>query len=385
MLREGDVRIPAGCAIAALVNLRGLPFAGTRIADCIAVMRERSNGLGGGFAAYGIYPEMKDYYAVHVFFDGIPEKREFEYQLRRHFRVVSTGPIPTRRNDEIHNPPIIWRYFVSPENSLLAEEPVRRQEFMVSFITGVNAASNGAYIVSFGKNMGVFKGVGFPEDIADFFRLDEYRGYLWTAHGRFPTNTPGWWGGAHPFALLETTVIHNGEISSYDANRRFIEMYGYRCSLQTDTEVIAYIFDFLCRRLGMSQEEAALIVAPPLWDELAMMEEETANRITRIRAVFSSLLLNGPFSIVLATPDGIMALNDRLKLRPMVAAENEDFVAVASEEAAIRKILTGINRIWSPRGGEPVWGKVDLTHPEREPLYAGEGGSDDAEAAKSKI
>ncbi len=373
MLREGDIRIPAGCAIAALVNRSGRVFSGTRIADCIAVMRERSNGLGGGFAAYGIYPELKDHYAVHVFFDRIPERYEFEYQLRRHFQVISTGPIPTRRKAEIKNPPEIWRYFVSPGNGLLKEEPSRRQQHMVSFITGINAASNGAYIVSFGKNMGVFKGVGFPEDIADFFRLDEYKGYLWTAHGRFPTNTPGWWGGAHPFALLETTVIHNGEISSYDANRRFIEMYGYRCSLQTDTEVIAYIFDFLCRRLGLSQAEAALIVAPPLWDEIAMMDPETAGRITRMRSVFASLLLNGPFSIVLATSEGIMALNDRLKLRPMVAAENEEYVAVASEEAAIRKILPSITRIWSPRGGEPVWGKVDSALPECEPLYAGEG------------
>lgn len=32
-------------------------------------MHERSNGLGGGFAAYGIYPEYRDFYAFHVFFE----------------------------------------------------------------------------------------------------------------------------------------------------------------------------------------------------------------------------------------------------------------------------------------------------------------------------
>ena len=67
---------------------------------------------------------------------------------------------------------------------------------------------------------------------------EEYEGYSWTAHGRYPTNTPGWWGGAHPFTLLDYSIVHNGEISSYDANRRFIEMFGYKCNLQTDTEVI---------------------------------------------------------------------------------------------------------------------------------------------------
>jgi hypothetical protein len=44
--------------------------------------------------------------------------------------------------------------------------------------------------------MGVFKAVGFPEDVGEFYMLDEYEGYSWTVHGRYPTNTPGWWGAA---------------------------------------------------------------------------------------------------------------------------------------------------------------------------------------------
>ena len=38
------------------------------------------------------------------------------------------------------------------------------------------------------------------------------------------------------------------EISSYDANRRYIEMFGYQCTLLTDTEVITYIIDYLLRK-----------------------------------------------------------------------------------------------------------------------------------------
>ena len=38
-------------------------------------MRDRSNGLGGGFAAYGIYPEYKDFYALHVFTQIPPQRR----------------------------------------------------------------------------------------------------------------------------------------------------------------------------------------------------------------------------------------------------------------------------------------------------------------------
>jgi glutamate synthase domain-containing protein 1 len=98
-----------------------------------------------------------------------------------------------------------------------------------------------------GKDMGVFKGVGFPEDVAEFFCLEDYQGYLWSCHSRFPTNTPGWWGGAHPFNILDWTVVHNGELSSYGINRRYLEMYGYKCTMQTDTEVLTAV-DLLMRR-----------------------------------------------------------------------------------------------------------------------------------------
>ena len=54
MLREGEVRIPSGCAIAAIIDRKGEPINGSEIIQSIALMHDRSNGLGGGFAAYGI-------------------------------------------------------------------------------------------------------------------------------------------------------------------------------------------------------------------------------------------------------------------------------------------------------------------------------------------
>lgn len=358
MKKEGEIRIPSGCAIAGIVSRRKELIGGSVIANCIAMMRDRSNGLGGGFAAYGIYSEMKDAYAMHVLFDGTEERRRFEDVLHKEFLVLDSGPMPTRKVKAITNVPVIWRYFVEVnEWNHLHHKDIR--QFMAQFMTRVNAEPNGAFIVSFGQNMGVFKGVGYPEDIAEFYRLEDYHGYTWTSHGRFPTNTPGWWGGAHPFGLLDTTIVHNGEISSYDANRRWLEMFGYRCSLQTDTEVITYTFDWLCRRQGLDLEEAVTVVAPPLWTEIAAMPHDEAARIKKLRATFGSLLLNGPFSIILASQSGIMALNDRIKLRPMVAAEKDDYVIVASEEAAIRAVFPDLDRVWSPRGGEPVYGMIE--------------------------
>ena len=352
--REGEVRIPSGCAIAGIFQKDGKRISGRSIIDSISVMHDRSNGLGGGFAGYGIYPEYKDLYAFHVFYDDTAAKTACESFLDRHFDIVNLSKIPVRRMPQITNEPLIWRYFVKPHHTRLEESQLDEREYTNRCVIRINTHIDGAYVFSSGKNMGVFKAVGFPEDVGEYYRLDEYAGYCWTAHGRYPTNTPGWWGGAHPFALLDYSIVHNGEISSYDANRRYIEMFGYQCNLQTDTEVITYIVDFLHRRQGLSLEELANVIAAPFWSTIEQYPPEQRERLTYVRNTFASLLITGPFSILLGFDGGMMALNDRLKLRSMVVGEKGSTVYVASEESAIRIIEPELDRLWSPRGGEPV-------------------------------
>ncbi|MDO4492317.1 MAG: glutamine amidotransferase family protein [Clostridia bacterium] len=353
-LREGNIRIPSGCAIAAVISREGKKMTGEKIAESMKPMRDRSNGLGGGFAGYGIYPEYRDYYALHIFFDDNEARKECEKYLKERFDIVWAEEMQVRKIPEITDEPLIWRYFVAPLQSLMRSMQVDEREYVVRAVTAVNLKIDGAYVFSSGKNMGVFKAVGYPEDVGRFYRLEEYEGYCWTAHGRYPTNTPGWWGGAHPFALLDWTVVHNGEISSYDANRRFIEMFGYKCTLQTDTEVITYIADYLCRRQGLTLREAAAVMAAPFWSTIAKKPPLDKEQYMYLRQVFPSLLVTGPFSIVLGFEGGLMALNDRLKLRSMVVGEKDDKVFVASEEAAIRVMEPNAENIFAPAGGEPV-------------------------------
>ena len=357
--KEGKIRIPAGCAISGIFHRDGAREDGTRIIDSIRTMHDRSNGLGGGFAGYGIYPEYADYYAFHVFYDTQTAKDECEKELERHFDIVNLSKIPTRRHPRITDEPMIWRYFVTPLHVKLTSSQLDEREFVARFVIRINHTLDGAYIFSSGKNMGVFKASGFPEDVGEYYRLDEYEAYSWTCHGRYPTNTPGWWGGAHPFTLLDWSIVHNGEISSYDANRRFIEMFGYKCNLQTDTEVITYIMDYLIRRQGLTLGEAASVVAAPFWSEIDKKTDlEDKKKHIYLRTVFPSLLITGPFSIILGFNGGLMALNDRLKLRSMVVGEKDDRVYIASEEAAIRTMEPDAENIWSPAGGEPVIVKV---------------------------
>ena len=359
MLREGEIRIPSGCAISGFINRKGQTVSGEKIIRSIALMHDRSNGLGGGFAAYGIYPEFRDYYAFHLFYENHAIRKETEEVLSQFFTMEMGAPIPTRKVTKIANPPLIWRYFVKPKLEALYESELSANEYVVERVMAINSAMSGAYVFSSGKNMAAFKGVGYPEDIGDFYRLDEYKGYTWTAHGRFPTNTPGWWGGAHPFTLLDWSVVHNGEISSYDANRRYLEMFGYKCSLQTDTAAITYLFDLLIRKHGLPLDVAVATVAAPFWSEIDRMPPEKQKLHRAARIVYASLLINGPFSVVLGSAGGIMALNDRIKLRPLTAAEHGDFLYVASEESAIREICPKPDRVWMPRGGEPVIGLLD--------------------------
>ena len=133
-----------------------------------------------------------------------------------------------------------------------------------------------------------------------------------------------------------------------------MEMHGYDCKLLTDTEVIAYMLDYLVRRQGLTWKEAAAVVAAPFWSEIDRLPEKERKRMTLLRNRFPSLLITGPFSILVGFEGGMMALNDRLKLRSMVVAETEDIAYVASEECAIRVMAPDVTNVWSPRGGEPV-------------------------------
>ena len=77
-------------------------------------------------------------------------------------------------------------------------------------------------------------------------------------------------------------------------------------------------------------------------------------RLTYLRNAFASLMVTGPFSILVGYTGGLMALNDRLKLRSMVVGEKDDTVYIASEECAIRVIQPELDKLWAPKGGEPV-------------------------------
>lgn len=351
----------SGCGIFGAISRSRALIPGSVPVEAMRLMHDRGNGLGGGFAAYGIYPEFAHLYAFHLMCEDAAALDRANRILAEHFDIHHSEPVPTRKVARVGDAPLLRRFFVKPREVRTRWIFADDDDYVVNAVMFINARVPGVFVASSGKNMGAFKGVGYPEDMAEFYRLDEYKAHIWTAHNRFPTNTPGWWGGAHPFCLLDVGIVHNGEISSYGINRRYLAEHGYECVLQTDTEVVAYLLDLLIRRHGLSRETAARIFAPPLWEEIDAMPPERRAHFMALRTVYGSAMLGGPFAILVSDGRGLMGLNDRMKLRPLVVGEQGDTVYLASEESAIRRVCPGVTRVWTPRAGEPVI--VDLDSP----------------------
>jgi glutamate synthase domain-containing protein 1 len=359
----GDDKVIDACSIFGAMDTSGRRFSGEGIIRAIANMHDRGNGLGGGFAVYGLYPEYADLYALHVMYLSQKGQQETEAFLRDNFSLIFREEVPTRSVPEINNPPLVWRYFL--EAGQHRPEQQSEDDYVVEKVMAINTQFCDSFVFSSGKDMAVFKGVGYPEEIADYFCLEQYEGYLWTAHGRFPTNTHGWWGGAHPFSILDWTVVHNGEISSYGINRRYLEQFGYHCTMQTDTEVVAYAVDLLMRKHDLPLEIMAKILAPPFWSDIERMSPGEQKLVQTLRQVYGSLLLNGPFAVIIAHHGEMIGLTDRIRLRPLTVGEKGDMLYISSEESAIRLICPDLDKAWIPMGGEPIIGRLKAVSPPR--------------------
>ena len=354
-----------GCGIAGVMALDGSVVSGDRIASMLTTMGERENGLGAGYACYGLFPQHLDEYCFQVFFDDEEVKKRVEEFLKDYVEIHHAEKVFHRPVQTMTPPfPNIWRYFVTPKpgKDWFGNTQLGADDFIIQVVMHVNSTMNGAQIVSSGKNMAVFKGNGFSYEIADFYDISRYKGNLWISHSRFPTNSPAWWAGAHPMSVLDWGVCHNGEITSYGVNKKLVEMNGYKCTVQTDTEVIAYIWDLLVRRHKMPIQAAAFAMAPWTHEEIATLDPDGKKLATWLRIAYREAFLNGPFSILVGRSQPeitLIALADRKKLRPMLVGKSPDdkFAFCASEECAVRTVQPDA-LTWTCNAGSPFIAQV---------------------------
>ena len=58
--------------------------------------------------------------------------------------------------------------------------------------------------------------------------------------------------------------------------------------------------------------------------------------------------LDGAYSYLVASPEGLGVVRDRFGFKPLMVAETEEVVAVATEEVALRRALPGDYRVVEP-------------------------------------
>src|SRR4030065_38244 len=88
-----DDKVIDACSIFGAMDRSGTLFSGEGVIKAIANMHDRGNGLGGGFAVYGLYPEHADLYALHLMYIRDDARSEAESILRAHFTIASAEQV----------------------------------------------------------------------------------------------------------------------------------------------------------------------------------------------------------------------------------------------------------------------------------------------------
>ena len=189
----------------------------------------------------------------------------------------------------------------------------------------------GAEILSIGHALELVKDLGDASRVSTQYDLKGFEGTHAIGHTRMATESDVDIRSAHPYwayPFNDVAVVHNGQLTNYWGKRRDLERRGHRFMSNCDSELIAvYLADSIDK--GEELEEAMS------------------------RSVHE---LDGVFTYVVATGDKLGMAKDIMAAKPMVLYESDAFVALASEEVAIRSIFPHEIDTYDPYEGEVrVW------------------------------
>jgi len=354
--RFGLPVVKDGCGVFGMLRKSGAPRIPSKAAiSGISCIKYRGSNLGAGYAAFNTdapcvggdsESPQRAPYLIKAFITGDQIAERIQATLEERVGLVQDPRI--RGIGGGGEQLAVW------EARLQA-----RDSNSDSLLEGVVDSINGSLfstdfqgrIFSYGRFLSVYKEVGYPVEVARMWGLDGEPGSaadMWIAHTRQPTNSPGnlpiW---SHPFASMNTAIVHNGDISSYGSNMELLNSWGIRSHVGTDSEVIARLLDHLLRVEGLSTLEAATVLTNPFERNLSSQVKELLYRYRGAR-------LDGPFAVVAGYADGddtyLIALTDRSKFRPLLAGEDESYFYLASEENQIRN-QSPHAKIWTPEPG----------------------------------
>ncbi|HZS76577.1 MAG TPA: hypothetical protein VFA41_08170 [Ktedonobacteraceae bacterium] len=176
----------------------------------------------------------------------------------------------------------------------------------------IESYGHGVEVFSIGQHLEIIKQMGKAEALDATYNISSFRGTHGISHTRMATESRVDISHSHPFwarPFSDIAVVHNGHITNYHKLRRRLEMKGHHFNTENDSEVIAvYIADML--------------------EQGATLDEAVKSTVT---------ILDGSFTYLVATADSIGFARDQFATKPLIVTETDDFVALASEETALRK------------------------------------------------
>jgi glutamate synthase domain-containing protein 1 len=173
-----------------------------------------------------------------------------------------------------------------------------------------------AKVSSIGESLDIIKDVGGAHDVDSTYHVAGFTGTHGIGHVRLATESDVSPEAGHPFwatGFADVAIVHNGQITNYWKMRRRLEKRGFEFNTDNDSELIAvYLADKLDQGIPLAE------------------------------ALESSIRdLDGTFSFLVSTKDEIGFAKDNLAAKPMVMYEDDDLVAIASEEVSLNKLFPG--------------------------------------------
>jgi len=399
---SGKAAEEGGCGVTGFACT--IPVGGRFIYEPSIQMQNRGNGKGGGIAAVGLVPEemgvsrdvLSSHYLLQVALLDSSCHAELERQfILPHFHIALSTRVPhiSDYRDipglEVR-PPDVHRYFVRVKPDVLRtfakaielegmplreleDEFVWRNSYRLNDAFYASLGDKRAFMVCHGRDLMVFKLVGYAEQNVQYYQLQDTKAHVWIAHQRYPTKGRVWHpGGAHPFVGLNEALVHNGDFANYHSVGEYLRQRNIRQQFLTDTEVSVQLFDLWDRVYKYPLEYIIEALAPTTELDFDQLPPEKQRIYRQIQATHIHASPDGPWFFIIARshPDRkqfqLLGITDTAMLRPQVFALSSSgdvqIGLICSEKQAIDATLRSLaredprfcpvaDRYWNARGG----------------------------------
>jgi glutamine phosphoribosylpyrophosphate amidotransferase len=230
-------------------------------------------------------------------------------------KLGDSGDLPARAAEIIHIAEGMGAEDFSRVDAYLRFS-LDQQEDPKPFLRGIESIAPDVEVVSLGSALEIVKQVGSPANLEKAFCISAFRGSHGIAHTRLSTESVVDLSHSQPFwahGRPDLAIVHNGHITNYHQLRRRYEQHGVRFYTENDSEIVGIYLAKRLREGGGLEDALRLMLAD----------------------------LDGSYSCLAATESEFGFVRDPFALKPLCFTETDNFVAVATEEIAIRAALDG--------------------------------------------